>query len=139
MRSVSFLKRSVMIFPFTLEHDVSRNGTDVTWGQSHSSPGCLDAVCSIVNFRVGCRVFNSVKNSCSFAAVPLHTSLQSSRNLLKNCSALLPIVWYFSARARIFGSIYCLVIHYNHFHTENQKLTTKSERDDLGPSVWPSS
>ena len=35
--------------------------------------------------------------------------------------------------------IYCLVIHYNHFHTENQKLTTKSERDDLGPSVWPSS
>ena len=36
-------------------------------------------------------------------------------------------------------TIYCLVIHYNHFHTENQKLTTKSERDDLGPSVWPSS
>ena len=77
---------------------------DVSQPQSESDTP-LGVVWVIVNLIVGCKLFSSDRNRCSFFRHPVYTRNISSRNLLKNNRGFSPLL-ILVAISDITGSIF---------------------------------
>ena len=105
--SVSFLYKSVSIFPSWMLHRTSRNGMEVCnvhWHLS-SSASLGDDVWFIVNLIESCSWFISSNSLWRFFEVPWNIVKISSRNLLKIVRGLLLFQAYFCAKLVIILSI----------------------------------